>query len=439
MIKKTFIIFLVIFISILNAASPKNMILFFINGVDSASLGLARMALVGPYGKLAVEELNKGGYLANYSFSSWVSDNASALSTISIGKRTNNGEIGIDSMGLIKPTLLEIAKKRGKAIGIVTDSRLTYAPVASFYSHSANRYKETNFAEQLIKLEPQVAFGGGLYPFIPKSNGGLRKDGRDLLIELKNKGYKVLRDRLSIVKCSNLSAKTIGIFNHEHLSFEVDRNPKEPSFFLIVDKALKLLKNPANKNGFLLVIVSERLADALRNHDVKAFIKQFEIINKIFEMLISYQRLSKNTFLAVVSPYSTNPPFLSERMNLPYLTEIKSSTEMMAVKIGVAGDNLGWVLERYANLKKLTKKENEHIFRYIKNNKMLATAIGDVIANRLGIYFPDIDIIKNLGETYGNCAQVTPYFVVGPGSDKFSFYTANYKIGKIFSTLLNGE
>jgi len=428
------ILFILVAIPAFSGETPKNIILFSINGLDNSSLSLARMALCGPYGKLNLEKINKGGYLSTYSFDSWISDSASAMSTISTGERANNGELALDSLGAVKPTILEIAKDQGKAIGIVADCRLTYAPVAAFYTHSTNRFLESNFVKDLITLEPNLIFGGGKDMFLPKSLGGMRADGLDFINSSIKKGYKILSNRLDLVKCSQLSSKVLGIFTSDHMSYNIDRPADEPSFNLMVDKALKILPGKSDK-GFILIIIADKISSALRNHDVKGFVNQFSEIDSSIGEVLAYQRLHSNTFVCIFSPYSTCPPFIGDRSSLNYLPNIKCSTDYMASKIDASGENVGWVLERYASINKLTEKEKSKIFYNLKN-EFLSISIGDMLARRMGIYFLSPEDQKNQSDTFGNSTQTTPFFVVGPGAEDFDFFISNYDLGKKFISFI---
>jgi len=435
--KNSFVLFLLIVLIInplFSGEKPKNLILFAIDGIDNASMSIARMALCGPYGRLNIEKIKKGGYISTYSFDSWISDSASALSTISIGERTNNGELALDSLGAIKPTILEVAKSQGKAIGLVTDSRVSYAPVSAFYSHSTNKFLESNFAVDLLKLGPNLVFGGGRDMFLPKSLGGMRADGKDLFNSAVKSGYTLLKSRLDLIKCSQLPSKVLGIFKSDHMSFDVDRSSDEPSFELMVDKALKLLKNKSKK-GFVLIIVADNAAKALKNHDIKGFVKQFSAIDSAIGELLSFQRLHTDTLLNIVSPFSTCPAFVGEKTSLNYLPNIKCSTNFMAEKIDASGENVGWVLERYAGIKRLTEKEKSKIFYDLKN-EFLSLSIGDILAKRMGVYFLGPEDQKKQSETFGNSTQTTPYYAIGPGSASLEFYMPNYALGKSLIELI---
>ncbi|MDD5092026.1 MAG: alkaline phosphatase, partial [Candidatus Wallbacteria bacterium] len=380
------------------------------------------------------EKLDQGGYLSTYTFSSWVPDAAAGMSCIATGERANNGEIGLDALGTVRETLLEKARKAGKAVGIVSDSRITYASCAAFFAHSTNRYQESDFASSMIEFEPDLAFGGGLFNFLPKNLGGMREDGRDLIAEAQKKGYQILKNRMELIKCSTLSSRILGLFKESNLSYEIDRPADEPSIQLLVDKAIKLLNNKSPQ-GFVLVIVSDRIAQALRDHDVRALVSQYEALNEACGTLLAFTRLHPDTQFLYASAYSTNPPFISEKTELSWLPNIKASAEFMAAKIDTLGENVGWVMSRYAGIENLSEAEKSLIFHDLKN-EYLPMAIGEVLSRRQGIFFQPPAVQKKLDLTLGNTAVVTPFFVHGAGAEKFDFFMANYQLGSLLNSFI---
>lgn len=63
--------------------------------------------------------------------------------------------------------MLELAKKQGKATGLITDTRVTHATPAGFAAHVAHRSSEYEIAEQMIEGKADVVMGGGLRHFLP--------------------------------------------------------------------------------------------------------------------------------------------------------------------------------------------------------------------------------------------------------------------------------
>ena len=99
-------------------------------------------------------------------------------------------------------TLLELAKAAGRGTGVVTTTRVTHATPAATYSHVCHRDGENTIVAQLAVGGTgyntalgadgvDVVLGGGWQHFLPKgaAAGSSRSDARDLVAEMKAKGY----------------------------------------------------------------------------------------------------------------------------------------------------------------------------------------------------------------------------------------------------------
>jgi alkaline phosphatase len=78
-------------------------------------------------------------------------------------------------------TLLESAKRAGKATGVVATSRISHASPAAFTAHYYMRDDYETLAEQQVSLAPDVMLGGGLKYLESKG----RADGQDLIATLR--------------------------------------------------------------------------------------------------------------------------------------------------------------------------------------------------------------------------------------------------------------
>ena len=83
------------------------------------------------------------------------------------------GYIGVDYQGNSAENLLELAKQKGKAIGVVSDAYVTDATPAGFTAHAQNRRDKTEIARQQLVLEPEVILGGGKKYFSGENNENL--------------------------------------------------------------------------------------------------------------------------------------------------------------------------------------------------------------------------------------------------------------------------
>jgi alkaline phosphatase len=168
------------------------------------------------------------------------------------------------------PTLLELAKARGKATGAITTTELTHATPAATYSHICHRDAQYDIAAQAVPGGAgfntalgdgvDVLMGGGRNhwtPFDATTNKKGRADGRNLLTEFAAKGYAVAATRDQMMQASG--NKLIGLFSTtSHLEYEIDRvagkgeGATQPSLADMTAKAIELLSK--NSNGYFLMV-----------------------------------------------------------------------------------------------------------------------------------------------------------------------------------------
>ena len=98
-----------------------------------------------------------------------VVDSASSASQLSTGVPSPSEAVGLDAKGNPAETVLELAKKSGKATGLISDTRLTHATPAAFAAHRAHRSQENRIAEDMLATDVDVMLSGGLRHWIPKS------------------------------------------------------------------------------------------------------------------------------------------------------------------------------------------------------------------------------------------------------------------------------
>ena len=107
----------------------------------------------------ALEQLmseGEQGLFFNHTHGSVVTDSAASATQMATGQWSLPGRIGMDYQGNSVPTLMELAKKHGKAVGIISDTYVTDATPAGFTAHVMSRREKMEIARQQIALAPQV-------------------------------------------------------------------------------------------------------------------------------------------------------------------------------------------------------------------------------------------------------------------------------------------
>ncbi|NXU69385.1 PPBT protein, partial [Horornis vulcanius] len=172
-------------------------------------------------GEESLLEMDKFPFVAlakTYNTNAQVPDSAGTATAYLCGVKANEGTLGVSAgvtrdhcnttKGQEVTSILRWAKEAGKAVGIVTTTRVTHATPSAAYAHSANRdwYSDgemppdaleggcKDIARQLVENIPEieVILGGGRKYMYPKNvsdveypheekHRGTRLDGRNLI------------------------------------------------------------------------------------------------------------------------------------------------------------------------------------------------------------------------------------------------------------------
>jgi alkaline phosphatase len=123
-----------------------------------------------------LEKLTQEGQVGMYfnnTYDTVVTDSAAAATQMATGVVSRPGIIGQDHNNQNVPSLLELAKKKGKSVGVITDAYVTDATPAGFSAHVADRGEKREIARQQIDLGVDVISGGGLKYFSTEENKDL--------------------------------------------------------------------------------------------------------------------------------------------------------------------------------------------------------------------------------------------------------------------------
>ena len=225
------------------AKKPKNVI--FLIG-DGMGVSQVFAGLTANHGHLFLENFKHIGFSETQSADNYITDSAAGGTALSAGVRTNNGAIGMDTEKKPVKTILEKAEEKGLATGLVSTSAITHATPASFIAHQESRNMYEEIAADFLKTDIDVFIGGGLDHFTK------RKDGRNLVNELKEKGYAFEQEieKIGQVKGGKLAALTAEVHNGRM----AERGDMLP---VSTQTAINILSN--SKKGFFLMVEGSQI------------------------------------------------------------------------------------------------------------------------------------------------------------------------------------
>ncbi|MBM4033950.1 MAG: hypothetical protein FJ291_19530 [Planctomycetes bacterium] len=306
----------------------KNAIVFIIDGCSSEQYTLARWYKGGKAAKdlaeaqpapLAFDPFRVGA-VRTFIADSAIADSAPTGTAYATGVRTSDKFISIgpkdESLmaGVPKApggrecrplaTLLEGAKRLGKATGIAVTCRLSHATPAAFVAHTPDRDAEEGIMEQLVHQGVDVALGGGREFLRPESMGGKRRDGQNLLNALRRAGYDVVRTSKELSEAKG--SKLFGLFAESHLNAEVDQpteGRKQPTLAEMVRKALEVLST--DPDGFFLMIEASQVDWANHANDPAHLLHELLAADDAAKEVITFAANNPDTLVLILSDHNT--------------------------------------------------------------------------------------------------------------------------------------
>lgn len=295
------------------------------DGMGLAVVTAARIFKNGPDGdRLSFEKMPVIGYQSTHSADSTVTDSAAAASAWANGEKYNIGEISChdDDVngacdGQQAPTLLDLAKAKGKSTGLVVTLDITHGTPAAFGANVHNRKCEEEIARQYLSRNIDVLLGGGIAKnrstcMLPYSSDDYLDD---LLADYTAAGYTLVRNEDEMkAAVDDGAAKLLGLFKAGGKTQEMFRvNPAttypegEPTLPEMTKTALAILEK--NRNGFFLVVEGSQIDWANHALDFQGQLAETLAFDQAVETVLEwmnagyYRRVQ--TLVVVVADHET--------------------------------------------------------------------------------------------------------------------------------------
>ena len=295
---------------------PTNVIMLVMDGSSNNAVTLSRW-YKGE--SLALDEILSGG-MRTYSAESAITDSAPAATALATGHKSNDKYVGVlpsivNSPGLkpiakedaFKPVanVLEGAKQKGKATGIISTSEIQHATPAGFSAHVQNRSQYDDIAEQQVYQNIDVVLGGGLESLAPGTTKNARKDGENLISVLKEQKYELVQTREELLKSQ--SDKIWGSFAPSALAYDFDRkatNSSEPTLAEMTNKAINTLKK--DEDGFFLFVEGSKVDWAAHANDTIGMISDILSFDDAVKEAIDFAKADGNTLVIAVTDHGNS-------------------------------------------------------------------------------------------------------------------------------------
>ncbi len=273
--------------------APSQVILYIGDGVGVSHWTAAKLATPA----LAVSRFKTLGLVDTRASDSDLTDSAASATAYACGVRTFNGAIGVGPDSVAVPTILEMARDRGWATGLVATSSLTHATPASFGAHVPSRAMEFEIARQLVAGRVDVLLGGGRRWF----DRAVRPDRIDLLGRLR--GTHRLIGSAAELKAVDVTTvrRLAGFFADDPMPAAAQRVPTLPD---MTRAAIEILSR--DPEGFFLMV--EGSQPDWRAHDndpLAAVVAEVVDFDRAIGVGLEYQRRHPGVVIVVVSDHET--------------------------------------------------------------------------------------------------------------------------------------
>ena len=270
---------------------PPAIILFVGDGMGEEHVAGGGLLATGDRDGLTLRQAPHQGRLRTSSWSGYT-DSAAAATTLATGVRTWNQRIGRGPDGTDLTTIVDMARARGMATGVVTTDTLTGATPSSFLVHVESRYQYDDIADSLVFNLPDVLLGGGRGRLVPRLAGELIPEGAPAvqLVQTAEELAATVEDERPLV----------GLFGESTLPFVLDGRGEAPDLPTMVHAALDRLED--DPQGFLLVVEAARIDHASHlNMTDRVHLETVELDQTVASVLARSEGWSERATTVVVT------------------------------------------------------------------------------------------------------------------------------------------
>ncbi|MDP5141417.1 alkaline phosphatase [Rheinheimera baltica] len=340
-------------------AAPKNIIYMIGDGMGPTYLSAYRYYQDDSSTKVVestiFDELWQGMASTYPDDDTYVTDSAAGATALATGEKSYNGAISVNRQHIPIGTMMQLAKRLGKANGIVASSQINHATPASFLAHNKSRSNYDDIANMYVDYKingrpvADVMLGGGIKYF-------QRKD-RDLVSEFKQLGFQYTDSWQHLDTLTQLPALALLAETALPAALNSSQNAQLAT---LTTKALKLL-TPAEK-GFVLMVEGSQIDWCGHDNDIACAMAEMDDFAKAIAVAKAYVDQHPDTLLIITADHETGGMTLGaagEYLWLPKVVQkVKATGRSIATQLKQAeSDTAALVL--WADLTSITLTEEE--------------------------------------------------------------------------------
>jgi alkaline phosphatase len=440
------------------SAIPKYVFMFLADGGGMTHLEIARQYRkhIHNEGMVIVDKIMKEGsvgVMTTHAANSLSTDSAAAATAMASGCKANIGALGMCADGTVAVSAMELARRRGMKLGLITNSTVYDASPAAFVCHVAHRKDYLGIVNRYLEMAPDVILGGGREQFMPKGQGDSRRDDQtDMIAAFEKKNYRHVGNKEELARVSK--GKVLGLFSRFDMSMELDRDKQsEPSIYDMASAAIRLL-HEQNPGGFFAFIESENIDTASHLSDIASVIHDYREFDRAVGLAYEFfRKFPRETLIIVASDHETGGLGFTEALkdlsntsnsnkaagsvaDLKKIESIRISLQKASQILGRSptAEALDKLMRDYFPGFNLAPEYKEAI---LKRQPLSRTISLDPTANALGM------MIANHTQVYWQSSTHTsqPVLVaaLGVGAERFKGYYDNADFGNRLKSVIEGK
>lgn len=344
--KKLTLLVCLVFVSLaVNAQTEvKNVIYMIGDGMGLTQFTAAKLFKEVP---LAIERAQYVGLQSTWSANNEVTDSAASGTALSTGQKTYNGAIGVNVDKQPIENIREKAAKTGRSTGVVATYSVTNATPAAFVGHVESRNMEEQIAEDYLRSNIDLFFGGGKR-FFEK-----RKDERNISKEMEQKGYFIVHTMEELKQAPRRARIGALLADNGLPRYSKGRGEMLPEATAI---ALEILSQ--NPKGFFVMIEGSQIDGGGHDNSGEEIVSETIDFDNAVRVALDFADRNPGTLVVITADHETGGFTLpeSERKAVYKFTTGGHTASMIPIyAYGTGAENFTGVMDNTDIPKKMMK------------------------------------------------------------------------------------
>ena len=242
-------------------------------------------------GRLNMDNFKYTGMSRTWAADKLVTDSCAGGSAIATGEKTNYGHMGYDTEGNVVENSLKKAQSLGKKTGIIVTCRINDATPLDFCGHSKDRNDEEVNAAQFVGSDIDFITGGGIQFWQD------RTDGRDLIEEMKAKGYTFATSTEGILEAGD--GKILALLADTEMDPALERGD------YLEKTTMKAIENLDNERGFFLMVEGSMIDDWSHRNKVGYMAEELFDFDRTIGKVLEWAEKDGETLVVVTADHNT--------------------------------------------------------------------------------------------------------------------------------------